>query len=105
MLKAEVNIIWMPTAVDFLMDLEDEGRSDLSSSIVEEGRTRLRLQPGIYRYVRIAARNSRRRLETVQKMYLGDALPFHIYYRYRRDEALVEVLYIRHARQRPIERP
>lgn len=103
--RAKVSIIWMPTAVGFLMDMEDEGRSDLATRIVEEARKRLVLQPGIYRFVRVATTHAGRRpLENVQKLYLGDTLPYHIYYRYRKDQALVEVLYIRHARQRPIER-
>jgi plasmid stabilization system protein ParE len=104
-LRSKVSIIWMPTAVDYLMDLEDAGRADVCDRIVAEVRQRLRVQPGMYRFVRVAALYpGRRRLETVQKLYLGDSVPYHVYYRYQKDKAQVEVLYIRHVRQNSIER-
>ena len=105
-MPASIRFRWDPQAVDCLLQLEDEGRADEARRIVQEIRGRLGRQPGIYRVVRITglAGPRSRRLTAVQRVYLGDRLPYLVYYRYQRADGLVHVLRIRHARQKPIER-
>lgn len=97
---------WDPLAVEYLLDLEDQGLAEISQRILSETRERLGLNPGIYRFVRITgvplARS--RRLTDVQRLFLGSELPYLVYYRYRQVEGVVEVLRVRHARQKPLER-
>lgn len=103
---ASTKFRWDPAAVDYLLALEDEGRTDLAQAILAEIRARLGRNPGIYRFVRVSGLNPdrARRLTIVQRLFLGSRLPYLVYYRYRKAERVVEVPHIRHARQKPIER-
>lgn len=97
---------WDPSAVDYLLDLEDQGLTDVSQRILGAIRERLGQNPGIYRFVRITGvpLERSRRLTVVQRLFLGSELPYLVYYRFRRADDIVEILRIRHARQKPIER-
>lgn len=103
---ASIKFRWDPAAVEYLLTLEDEGQADVAREILTNIRARLGRNPGIYRFVRVSGLNPdrARRLTIVQRLFLGSRLPYLVYYRFHKVEGVVEVLRIRHARQKPIER-
>lgn len=98
-----IKVKWTPLAVDALIDLEDYGQPETAQRIVTEVYDRLTRQPGIYREVQIRRSGTRRR-STVRRLYLGEKLPYLVYFFYDQAEGIVEVVRVLHVRRRPLEK-
>lgn len=93
---------WSASATDYLIELADCDRADVAERIVGETLRRLEQPPRSHRRLRIR-RPGGRRLYDVQVMLLHRRrLPFLVYYRYVAADDVVEIVTIRHGRQRPI---
>lgn len=102
-MPSSIRLRWTPAAVDTLIDLEECGMPGVAERIIGDVADRLTKQPGIYREVKIASPGTRRRT-TVRRLYFGNRLPYLVYFYYDKLEGVVDIVRIRHVRQKPIER-
>lgn len=96
-------IRWLPEAVEVLEALSEEGLEDIARSIIAAIVQRLEKPPRPHRRVRIRHPESGRFSDVQVILVHPRRLPSKVYYRYRESVGVVEIMLIRHAKQRPIE--
>lgn len=94
---------WAAEAVGVLLRLQEEGFGYLAERIIARIEHELASPPRPHRRVRIKVPGTRS-VADVQVLFLSRRLPFKVYYRYIPSEDTIDIVAIRHGRQKPLER-